>query len=110
MEKKLLLYGILIIAIVAVSFSLWAYWGEWDYSSKTKHETDAWGVIKDSKGDTIAIETTEADIWDAIINLHSNQTENFKEQNKSSCYCTSPHVNYGCYTDNLLANSQRYDI
>ena len=60
---------------MALSFSLWAYWGEWDYPSKTKHETDGWAVIKDSKGEIIAVETTEDDIWDNIINLYSNQTE-----------------------------------
>ena len=45
------------------------------YSEKTKHDTDTWAVIEDSKGDIIAIETTKHSVWDTIVNLHNNQTE-----------------------------------
>lgn len=32
-------------------------------------------VIKDSKGDVIALETTNPDVWDTLVSLHNNQTE-----------------------------------
>ena len=75
MKMKWPLFSIVIIAVVAASFLVWTYWRDWDYPSKTKHETEVWAVIEDSKGEVIAIETTDPDIWDALISLNGNQTE-----------------------------------
>jgi hypothetical protein len=47
-----------IIAAI-LTLSIWVYWGSVGYSDKIKHETDNWAVIKDSKGDVIAVETTD---------------------------------------------------
>ena len=51
------------------------YWINSDYSNKTKHETDRWAVIVDSKGDVIAVETSDSKVWDTLINLQVNQSE-----------------------------------
>lgn len=43
--------------------------------NKTKHETEKWAVIIDSKEDIIAVETTDLNVWISLRNLHQNQTE-----------------------------------
>ena len=63
-----------IIAAI-LTLSIWVYWGSVGYSDKIKHETDNWAVIKDSKGDVIAVETTDPSIWDDLVNLRNNHTE-----------------------------------
>ncbi|MCW4031046.1 MAG: hypothetical protein NWE80_01640 [Candidatus Bathyarchaeota archaeon] len=75
MKNKIILVVIIVIALVVVGFSVWVFWTSLDYSGKTKHETGSWAVIKDSKGDIIAIETTNSDVWDTLVDLHDNQTE-----------------------------------
>ena len=46
-----------------------------DYISKTKHDTQKWAVIVDSKGDIIAVETTDEEVWAVLKALSLNQTE-----------------------------------
>jgi hypothetical protein len=75
MKKNLVLVVVITIIVTTLSFSIWVYWGSVDYSNKTKHGTDSWAVIKDSKGDIIAVETTEPSVWDNLVNLRNNQTE-----------------------------------
>jgi hypothetical protein len=75
LKTKFVLAVIGVAVIVVMGILLWAYWGNVDYSNKTKHETDSWGVIKDSKGDIMAIETTNPIIWNTLVNLKNNQTE-----------------------------------
>ena len=70
-----MLASIMTIAIVVIAFSVWTYWTEISYSGKIKHETNAWAVIKDSKGDVISVETTSSVVWDNLVGLHDNQTE-----------------------------------
>jgi hypothetical protein len=74
MKNKLIFTGIIVFALVIIGFLGWVYWGT-DSSSKTKHETDAWAVIRDSKEDLIAIETSDPTIWITLVDLHNNQTE-----------------------------------
>jgi cell division protein FtsL len=45
-----------------------------EYLSKI-HETDRWAVIQDSKGDIIAIETSNNEAWNTLSDLFQNQTE-----------------------------------
>jgi len=73
--KTRVLTIIMAIAIVVFALSVWTYWTEINFSGKTKHETNAWAVIKDSKGDVLAVETTNSFVWDNLIGLHDNQTE-----------------------------------
>jgi len=75
MKNKLVWVGIVVIIITIISFSAWLFWRSADYADKTKHEIDTWAVIKDSKGDIIAIETTNPSPWDTLVNLNNNQTE-----------------------------------
>jgi hypothetical protein len=75
MKRKLVLAAIGASVIVITGFLLLAYYGNIDYSYKTKHETDCWVVIKDSKGDIIAVETTNPAVWNTLVNLKNNQTE-----------------------------------
>jgi hypothetical protein len=74
MKNKLILTGIIVFAVVIIGFFVWTYWGM-DSPSKTKHETNAWAVIKDPKEDIIAIETTNPSTWETLVNLRSNQTQ-----------------------------------
>ena len=74
MKKKLVLTGIIIVVAVVVGYSLWTYTNHLDYLGKTRHETDRWAVIMDTKGDIISLETTSNDIWDTVDDLHQNQT------------------------------------
>lgn len=45
-----------------------------EYLSKTKHEAKRWAVIKDSKGDIIAVETGDSKVWFSLKNLNQNQS------------------------------------
>ncbi len=74
MKKRLLLTVIIIVVAVVAGYSLWTYTNLIDYLSKTKHETDRWAVIMDTKRDIIAIESTNDDIWNTLDDLHQNQT------------------------------------
>ena len=67
--------GAVIIIIALVCFSTWVYLRNLDYSSKTKHETSVWAVIEDSKGDFMAVETVNPNVWSTLLNLFNNQTE-----------------------------------
>ena len=75
MKKKLVLAGVTIIAVIVLGFAIWVYWRSVDYADKTQHETDTWAVIKDSKGDILAVETTNRDVWATLVNLRQNQTK-----------------------------------
>ena len=75
MKNRMVYAGIAVIITIIIGSSVWVYWRSIDYSDKTKHETDAWAVIQDSKGDTIAIEAANPIVWDTLVNLHNNQTE-----------------------------------
>jgi hypothetical protein len=75
MKSKFVLITIGVVVIVVMGFLLWAYYDNIEYSSKTKHVTDSWAVIKDSKRDIISVETTNPTVWNGLVNLKSNQTE-----------------------------------
>ena len=75
MRNKLILFGVFAIVAVVVGYLVWAYVNHLDYLSKTMHETDRWAVIRDSKGDIIAVETTNHEVWNTLVSLHQNQTE-----------------------------------
>ena len=75
MKTKLVLAGIVIIIIALVGFSTSLYLRSLDYSNKTKHETDKWAVIEDSKGNIMAVETVNPNVWRTLLNLLNNQTE-----------------------------------
>ncbi len=75
MKKKLVIIVIIVIASAMIGYLLLTYWNNLAYFSKTKHETERWSVIVDTKKDIIAIETTDPDIWVSLKNLNENQTE-----------------------------------
>jgi len=75
MKRKLVAVVICFVIIVVTGFLLWTYYGNIDYSNKTKHETDSWAVIADSKGDIMAVETTSPIVWNNLVNLKNNQTQ-----------------------------------
>lgn len=75
MKNKLIFVSVVIIAVVLVGYSVWVYINHLEYLSKTLHETDRWAVIRDSKGDVIAVETTNHEIWNTLVSLRQNQTE-----------------------------------
>jgi hypothetical protein len=63
------------LVVVILAFLIYTYWINSDYSNKTKHETNRWVVITDSKGDIIAVETSDPNVWDTLTSLNANQTE-----------------------------------
>ena len=75
MRNRVVLFGIFIGAFVVICFSAWFYWNTLDYSVKTKHETDIWAVIKDSKEDIMAVEAWNPAVWNTLVMLEQNQTE-----------------------------------
>lgn len=75
MRNRKLIVTVVIIAIALGSYSIWSYLNYLDYLSKTLHETDRWAVIKDLKGEIIAVETTSNEIWNTLLELNQNQTE-----------------------------------
>lgn len=74
MSKRLALASIVVIFVIAVGYSIWAYVNYLDFLGKTVHETERWAVIEDSKGDIIAVETTDNQVWNELRNLRENQT------------------------------------
>jgi hypothetical protein len=75
MKNKLVLAVVVIIVIMVIGFSVGANWRNLDHFGKTEHETDTWAVIKDLKGDIIAVEATDPSVWHTLVYLHNNQTE-----------------------------------
>jgi hypothetical protein len=75
MKKSLVFLVVTTIIVVILCFSIWVYWGSVGYSDKIRHETDSWAVIKDSKGDMMAVETTEPGVWDDLVYLRNSQAE-----------------------------------
>jgi hypothetical protein len=73
-SKGIVAVSIFVIAIIIISGVL-IYWNGTDQPSKTKHETNKWAVITDSKGEIIAVETTDQVVWANMKNLQQNQTE-----------------------------------
>lgn len=74
MRKDLVFLSIIIAAIILFSVVL-VFINNADYLSKTKHDTQKWAVIVDSKGDIIAVETTDEEVWTILKALNLNQTE-----------------------------------
>lgn len=74
MRKK----SIAVIALVAVvaiaSVFVWSYLSHLGYLREIVHETGRWAVIKDSKGDHIAVEPTSDDVWNQLVELYNNKT------------------------------------
>lgn len=66
--------GVVVVVLIAASYSVWTYLNYLDYSNKTVHETLRWAVITDLKSDIIAVETTRNEVWNTLTDLHQNQT------------------------------------
>jgi hypothetical protein len=73
-RKDILATATFVIAVVIISGVL-IYWNNLDQQPKTKHETNRWAVITDSKGDIIAVETSSLTVWNDLKNLEENQTQ-----------------------------------
>jgi hypothetical protein len=73
LKKELFILSVIIVAIILVSV-VQILVNNADYLSKTKHEGQRWAVIVDSKGDIIAVETTDVEVWDILKALSLNQT------------------------------------
>ena len=73
-RKDIPAIAIFVIAVVIVSGVL-IYWNDLDQQPKTKHETNRWAVITDSKGEIIAVETNSLVVWNELKNIQQNQTE-----------------------------------
>jgi hypothetical protein len=58
-----------------MGYVLFTYWNNLGYADKTKHETERWAVIVDTKNDIIAVEITNPSVWLSLERLNENQTE-----------------------------------
>ena len=74
LKNSLVIIGVFIAVVILASVVL-IYLNNVDYLSKTRHDTQKWAVISDSKGDIIAVETTDSDVWDTLRALSLNHTE-----------------------------------
>jgi hypothetical protein len=74
LKKNLVILSIFVLAIIVASLVLVSF-NDANYLSKTKHESQKWGVIVDSHEDIIAVETTSQEVWDTLKALYLNQTE-----------------------------------
>ena len=75
MNRTLVVTAVVTLVFVLIIFSALTYWSNSDYSGKTKHETNRWAVIVDSKNDVISVETSDNNVWETMKSLHQNQTE-----------------------------------
>ena len=66
--------SVLVVVVAVGCYLMWTQMNHLDYLSKTMHETDRWAVIRDSKGDIMAVETTDDSIWNVHSALRQNQT------------------------------------
>ena len=46
-----------------------------DYLNKMIHETGRWAVIMDSKGEFIAVEISNEEIWNQLVDLQESNEE-----------------------------------
>jgi hypothetical protein len=74
LRKNIIILSVFIVAIIFVSIFL-VFVNNADYLSKTKHDSQRWAVVTDSKGDIIAVETTDPEVWAVFKALWLNQTE-----------------------------------
>lgn len=74
MRKNIVILGVFIFAVILVSAVL-VFMNNADYLSKTRHDSQMWAVVTDSKGDIIAVETTDTGVWDILKALSLNQSE-----------------------------------
>ncbi|MCW4023300.1 MAG: hypothetical protein ACOWW1_05725 [archaeon] len=73
-RKDILAVSIFVLAVVIASGFL-VYWNDLHQQPKTKHETNRWAVITDSKGEIITVETTSLAVWNDLKNLEENQIQ-----------------------------------
>lgn len=75
MKRRLIFIVIIIVLILLLGYLILIYLDSPGDLSKTKHESNVWAVIEDSKKDIIAVETTNSDVWETLVDLHQNQSE-----------------------------------
>ena len=75
MSKKIFILLVIIFFSIVIGYFLFVSLNNAEYLSKTKHETDNWVVIIDSKEDIIAVETTDPNVSVSFSDLYENQTE-----------------------------------
>jgi hypothetical protein len=61
--------------LIIYGYFLFDRWSNAEYLSKTKHETDCWVIILDSKDDVIVVETIDPNVWSSFVSLYENKTE-----------------------------------
>jgi hypothetical protein len=76
MKRIKLIITTFILIFVLVSL---IYWGRLNYFEETKHSSDLWTTIEDSKGNLISIDfqNTDNNIWDTLVKLNRNGTKIF---------------------------------
>jgi hypothetical protein len=60
---------------MVVGYSIWRYANYRDYLNKTIHETGRWAVLRDSKGDIMAVEPNSDEVWEQLSDLSVSKEE-----------------------------------
>lgn len=66
-----------VVALIALSVAghlIWNQISNRDYLSEIVHETDRWAAIQDINGDHIAVEPSNDEAWNQLVDLHQNGT------------------------------------
>ena len=66
-----------VVALIALSVAghlIWNQIRDSGYLDEIVHETERWAVIQDLKGDRIAVEPSNDEVWNQLVDLHQNRT------------------------------------
>ena len=66
-----------VVALIALSIAghlIWNQINNLDYLDEIVHETERWAVVQDLKGDRIAVEPSNDEVWNQLVDLHQNRT------------------------------------
>lgn len=74
--KKSIIAGIALTLVIVASVVV-IFINPTGEPDSLKHETDRWAVIKDVKGDRIAVETVSNEVWSQLVQLEENGSERF---------------------------------
>lgn len=70
-RRFFIVFSIIILIVVVLT---WYRFDQLDGSREIVHETNRWAVIEDIDGNHIAVEPTDNDVWNTLVELNQNKT------------------------------------
>jgi hypothetical protein len=70
-RRFFIVFSIIILIVVVLT---WYRFDQLDGSREIVHETNRWAVIEDIDGNHIAVEPTDNDVWNILVELNQNKT------------------------------------